>query len=81
MSAGGDPNRDRWRSTMIQHFQAATMYAAVRSSTPRWRWRKRRKLERDLDLHCRKADLALKLLGAGPDARPLRSIIDEALER
>lgn len=75
----GDPNRDRWRASMIQHFQAATMYAAVRSSTPRWRWRKRLKLERELDLHCRKADLALKLLGAGPGARSLRSIIDEAL--
>lgn len=77
--SGGDVNRDRWANALILHFAAATELGARLDSTPRWRWRKRRRLERNLDRECQRADLAVRFLGAGPDARPLRSIIDDAL--
>lgn len=75
----GDVNRERWRNALILHFEAAVALRNRLEDCPRWRWRRRRRLERGVTRECNRADLAARILGAGPDARPLRSILDEAI--
>lgn len=74
-----DPRRERWRNALILHFEAAKSLRVALEECPRWRWRKRRRLRRGVERECHRADLAARFLGAGPDARPLRSILDEAI--
>lgn len=73
-------DRTRWRNGLIVHYLAACSLARALDDAPRWRRRRRRKLEADLTRECNRADLARRMLGSAPGARPLRELLDESLE-
>lgn len=63
-------------SELLDHFQRATRLATELEFCPRWRWRRRRRLEADYARACVAADRARDRLGALPaGAKPLQEII------
>lgn len=62
---------------VVHHCGEATAAYTELKALPRWRFNRRAELRRELDFHCRAADLARITLNGGPvDAPGLRELLD-----